>query len=148
MVPSRSRSNFRPYANSSMTSRLWVPLLPITLVLLGSAGAQQRDALVSVSHSNSGVLSVQIKQVGKLQPVLRELCQQTKAECEISALAASDAAVVPMTISGSWTQVISKLLEGTGFNFAATNSSRAHEFARLVVQARPVGADPYVPPAA
>lgn len=91
-------------------------------------------------------LTVVVSQSSSLQSVLKELCQQTQAECSgIEQTAGYN--VASSTLRGTWSEVVDQLMEGTALNYAAGPPS-ASLAGRLIIQGQRVALPPpaNVPP--
>ena len=72
---------------------------------------------VTIHYSGSRALVVQITTPTQLSTVLQTLCTSTPIDCELPAADSSDSIVAPMTVKGTWEQVLQTLLQGTGLDF-------------------------------
>lgn len=122
-----------------MRSNLNFQSLPIVAVWmavsLSNGGAQSLGkADVAVEYASPDLVMVQVIRPTGLGTVLEAICKETKLRCEITAQA-SEISVPPITLVGTWSGVMAKLLEGTKLNYAATDPS-ASGFGRLLVEVR------------
>lgn len=101
----------------------------------GAAGwaAEPTGEKLQVQTLGSSV-TVRVTQTTDLRTVLKELCQGTHARCEL-APELSEARIAPLTIQGTWVDVVSKLLEGAKINYVAINPSLGRA-GRLLIEAR------------
>lgn len=60
---------------------------------------------------------LQVHEALDLEAVLTTVCQEIPAECEIDP-AARNVVIPPLVFGGSWTNIVSKLVEGTKLNYA------------------------------
>src|SRR5579859_1332951 len=86
-------------------------------VLVNALTNAQSAATVQVTSDN-GKVKVVVEQTAPLRTVLENLCRETKAICSGTEIAGSQS-VSPMSVSGTWSEVISRILDGTGLNYAA-----------------------------
>ncbi len=86
-------------------------------VLVSALTNAQSAATVQVTSENSKVKIV-VVQTAPLRTVLEYLCRETKAVCSGTEIAGAQT-VSPMSVSGTWSEVISRILDGTGLNYAA-----------------------------
>ena len=100
----------------------------LSLAVLGGTGffLCTRAAAEQRSGVRVQIRSTQVKlTVGatiSLDIVMAELCKQTRSMCEGVPLV-SHFQIVPMSVSGSWQEVVSRLMQGTGLDFIASSSS-------------------------
>ena len=83
-------------------------------------------------------VTVRVTQTTSLYAVLEKFCQHTQAHCEITselAEAAAEQLVSPMTVEGTWAEVVTKLMEGRKLNYSSLSPTR-RERGKLLVEAR------------
>jgi hypothetical protein len=79
----------------------------------------QEAATIKVDFARQqSYVVLQVSGLTNLAAVLEEFCKSTRTACEGMTFA-SKITVLPTEIRGSWTEVLSKLMEGTHLNFAA-----------------------------
>jgi hypothetical protein len=79
-------------------------------------------------------LTVQVSRPTHLLAILEELCQRTEASCDLGPQLA-EIPFAPVTVRGTWFEVVSKLLEGTKLDFA-TIAPSPRQAGRLLVMTR------------
>lgn len=90
-------------------------LLLFILVLAVVVEAQQKP--VNVNRDSSGI-KITVRSAASLSELLSELCKSTASDCEgVDGMPAL--VVAPLEMSGSWNEVLSKLMEGSGINYVA-----------------------------
>jgi len=105
--------------------------LLLLAVVLASAAAQQKQG-ITVQYTNSSHIILRVNQESSVQAVLEAFCSGARFKCEIVPQA-TQTKVVPMTVSGSWDEIVGKVLEGTGLSYVGFPSSGSSE-GRLLVQ--------------
>ena len=120
--------------NSNFTA-----ILSAGLALATSAIAQQAN--MSVSLKGETVI-VRVLKPTALSKVLEEFCRQTASSCE-GTQNLSSSILVPNVTSGSWSEVLNRLMAGEKVNYVGSQPGRGQE-GRLVVSERrtPVGLQP------
>lgn len=103
------------------------------LLLPTVGGAGESAAGVQIQYVSSQLI-IRVTQPTDLRTVLEEVCQRTQAQCTIAEQAAQ-VPVAPASLSGTWAEVISELLEGSGLNYASLDPGPSTP-GRLLVQAR------------
>jgi len=109
------------------------------LVLVSALTNAQSAATVQVTSESSKV-KVVVVQTTPLRTVLEDVCRETKAICNGTEIAGSQT-VSPMSISGTWSEVISRILDGTGLNYAAGAPS-GNTPPQLLIQGIATAVDP------
>jgi hypothetical protein len=94
------------------------------ILLIWPAGAvsQRTPAGIYVTCVQGVKISVVLPVSLSLNDVLHQLCAKTDADCELDALS-GEGDIAPMTITGSWTEVLDQLLRGSGWNYVAAANS-------------------------
>ncbi len=110
---------------------VWIPSL-----ILASGATDSTEVAVEYSPP---ILTVRVIAATNLEAVMKELCQATQARCDLIPELAG-VAVEPITLTGTWANVVALLLEGTGFNVATVEPTRARRGV-LLISERPKGID-------
>src|SRR5437764_14192642 len=98
------------------------------------AGEMQKpDVDISVSYVDSSYVVVQVKHSSNIEAVLHAFCAEAKFDCEITPLA-EQARIAPMTITGTWEQIVSRLVDGTNLNYVGTPGDKLGHGGKLLVQ--------------
>ena len=100
------------------------------LVFLTAPVVSQTQLSAVEIRGNPTALVLEIRQPTPLPQVLRALCREARAACELK-LKGSAITVSPMTLRGHWNEVIATLLQGSNLEFASRWPSAASE-ARLI----------------
>ena len=123
-----------------MTARS-ISRLNLSLLLLLSlcavatlCSAQLDDVKVSAEH---GLVHVRVSAAVDLSKILDRFCSQTHSECDGLSLA-EGFQVRTLDAQGDWSQVVSRLMEGSRLNYAAVSPNGA-EAGRLLIQGMAVG---------
>ncbi len=118
-----------------MPVRLGIAVFVLATALTNAQSA----ATVQVTNEGSKVKIV-VMQTTPLRTVLEDVCRETKAICSGTEIAGSQT-VSPMSISGTWSEVISRILDGTGLNYAAGAPS-GNTPPQLLIQGIATAVDP------
>jgi hypothetical protein len=112
-----------------------IQLLAVSCIsLFAFAGEMQKpDADIVVSCVDSSHIVVKVNRGSNVEAVLRAFCAEAKFDCEITP-SAGQTGIAPMTISGTWEQVVGKLVEGTNLNYVGTPGDKSGHGGRLLVQ--------------
>jgi hypothetical protein len=123
-----------------LIANVFVPiyLLPIMCCLAQAAPATP----AVVVEVKAGLLNIHVAEKTSLSTVLDEACRVVQATCTGTDLSTSVSAA-PMSISGTWTEIIDKLLQGSALDYVAVPSS-GNERAQLIVT-RPTDGPESVP---
>ena len=111
------------------------PLFLLFFCAVAALGSAQLDD-VNVS-AERGLVQVRVSATVDLTKVLGRFCSQTHSECDGLSLA-EGFQVRSLDTKGDWSQVVSRLMEGSGLNYAAVSPNGA-EAGRLLIQGKAVG---------
>jgi hypothetical protein len=116
----------------------WIVMCSL-IAVLGVAAKRHEVAGGSVEFDR-GVLSVTLTQPTDLRTVLEAICLVSNSRCDV-AESAAEVELPPLSLTGTWREVVAQLFEGAGHNYAAL-APGGGEKGRLWVEARPTGSDP------
>lgn len=108
-------------------------LIPGFLGVLSSPASAQQGPSVRVVYAKSE-LTIAISRNVSLRVVLDEFCLRTNVRCE-GTPQTEGLSVVPLSLHGTWQGVVSRLLDGTGLNYAFDPPS-VKSPGRLIIQPR------------
>jgi hypothetical protein len=91
-------------------------LLALVVVVASGALAAESGAPAVTVHYRAPALTVQINESVAVRTVLEKVCLETRARCDGLELITGDVAA-PLALSGTWSEVVTKLLEGTSLNY-------------------------------
>lgn len=95
----------------------WTQITSLLVVSFLAAGAiAQSSSQTTRISSNANKVTITVLQETDLRSVLDSLCREAKATCSGTEMAGAQK-VSPMSASGTWSEVISELLEGTHLNY-------------------------------
>jgi len=113
----------------------WVAVFSVAAAI--SVAAKSHDVPGGTVEYNRGILTVRLTQPTDLRTVLEAICQVTESRCDVGASAA-EVELPPVSLTGTWREVVRLLMEGAGHNYAALEPSGG-QGGRLWVEARPKG---------
>jgi len=105
------------------------------IILLPCLGCAQQAELRSFELKYEGhTVTIHVTRSIPLSELLKSLCQTSHTQCE-GTEATSSLLVAPMTVSGTWENVLASLLEGTQLNYSCIAASSSSP-GSLVIQGR------------
>lgn len=110
-------------------------LLLLFLFTVATLGSAQLDEVTV--RSEHGLVQVRVSAAVDLSKVLDRFCSQTHSECDGLSLA-EGYLVRTFDAQGDWSQVVSRLMEGSRLNYAAVSPNGA-EAGRLLIQGKAIG---------
>lgn len=116
----------------------WVAALSLAAATVVVAKSQ--EMAWGTVEFNRGILTVRLTRPIDLRTVLEAICVVTESRCDVAASAA-EVELPPLSLTGTWREVVAKLFEGAGHNYAALEP-HGGQGGRLWVQARPQGPAP------
>jgi|SRR5581483_242517 len=108
-------------------------LFVLSLVPLFAFASEMQKPEIAVSYADSYHVVVEVNKSSNLETVLRAFCAEAKFDCEIT-LSAGQTKVAPMSISGTWEQVVDKLLEGTTLNYVGIPADKFGHPGKLIIE--------------
>ena len=91
-------------------------------------------------YKNASVFHVRISKSTSLEQILARICSEADARCEGLSLT-SELPASPSDISGSWSEIVTRLMEGTELNYVA-QSPNSGTITSLLIEKKPAGEEP------
>jgi hypothetical protein len=113
----------------------WVAALSLAAATV--VVAKGREMAWGTVEFNRGILTVRLTQPIDLRTVLEAICVASASRCDVAASSA-EVELPPLSLTGTWREVVRLLMEGAGHNYAASEP-RGVQGGRLWVEARPPG---------